>query len=156
MKRIVSRRIKGVSLIEVLIGIVIVTIASIATLQYFAYAKGGIGRQGNRRAALERARQRLEQLLSVSITSLPPRDGQVHWCASGDPCVQWTTAAAAQTIAVNNLPNQRLETTAQWLDEPDAGTAGLDVVDVGVKVWFVPGTVDDNFHRVYLRSLRAP
>ena len=63
---------RGVTLIEVLLSIVIVAIASIATLTYFAYAKGGVGKTGNRRAALERARQRLEQMLAANISGITP------------------------------------------------------------------------------------
>ena len=54
----------GVSLVEILIGILIVVIASIGTLSYFSSVLGNVGRQSNRRAAIERARERLEQLMA--------------------------------------------------------------------------------------------
>ena len=65
----------GGSLIEVLLGILIVVLASIGTLSYFAYAFGSVNKQGNHRAALERARERLEELLEVDVAQIqPPAD----------------------------------------------------------------------------------
>lgn len=152
---------RGVSLVEILIGILIVVVASIGTLTYFAYGLGGIGKTGNRRAALERARQRLEQVLAANLSQLPALDGQSYWCSAGDPCATWVASAApiAQTVAVADLSPQRMETTVQMIDDPAAGTgtATLDTLEFGVKVWFIPGsTADDDFHRVHLRTLRTP
>ena len=153
---------KGVSLIEILMGIVLLSLISICALSYFAYAVGGIGKQGNRRAALERARQRLEQLMAASLGSLPtldPSDGQRYWCNGGDPCTSWTPSAAAvaQTISVDDLPTQRMETSVQWVDDPSAGTGNNDTLALSVKVWFTSDvTMDNNFNRVYVRTLRTP
>ena len=81
---------RGVSLVEILVAIVIVVVASIAALSYFSYGMGGIGRQGNRRAALERARERLEQLMAANVTDLEPSDLAVRWLTcNGSPCT-WT------------------------------------------------------------------
>ena len=151
---------KGVSLIEILMGIVLLTLISICTLSYFAYAVGGIGKQGNRRAALERARQRLEQLMAASLPGqFPAQDGQRYWCNAGDPCTSWTPSAAAiaQTISVDDLPTQRMETSVQWVDDPSAGTGGSDTWALSVKVWFTSNvTTDNDYNRVYLRTLRTP
>ena len=152
---------KGMSLVEVLIGIVIVVVASLATLSYFVHGLRGIGKAGNRRAALERARQRLEQLMAANLGQLPPLDGQLRWCSSGSPCTSWVTSATpvAQTIAVDDLPSQRMETTVQFIDDPAAGTgtANRDTLALDVKVWFIRGsTIDNEFNRVYVRTLRTP
>ncbi len=153
---------RGVSLIEILLGLLVVTIASIATLSYFAYGFGNLNRQGNRRAALERARERLEQLMATSPSEsafhLP--DGSQYWltCA-GDPCT-WTRSAirVTQSIAVNDLPNQTIETTIQGIHDSSSGTGAstLDTLALGVKVWFTQSATDDNFNRVYVRTLRTP
>ena len=66
---------RGASLIEVLVAIIIIVIASVGTLAYFAYGLGNVGKTGNRRAALERSRERLEQLMASTIANLPSRDG---------------------------------------------------------------------------------
>jgi type II secretory pathway pseudopilin PulG len=154
------RRRCGVSLVEILLGIIIVTIVSIGTLSYFAYGLGNVNKQGNRRAALERARQRLEQLMAVKLSDLPPDTGQLHWCTA-EPCGTgvWTTSPTplpGPSVSVDDLPSQRTEVSAQWLDDPSAGTSILDTIELGVKVWFVPGQVDDELHRVYLKTLRTP
>ncbi len=153
---------RGVSLIEILLGLLIVTIASIATLQYFAYGLGNIGKQGRRRAALERARQRLEQLMAADTnqTALQPPVGSTWWLTcSGNPCV-WTrsTTPVTQTVSVNDMPAQTMETTIQGVHDASAGTGAntLDTLALGVKVWYTPGAADDDFHRVYVRTLRTP
>ncbi len=149
---------KGVTLIEVLVGIALIAVICITTLNYFSYGVGGIGRQGNRRAALERARQRLEELAATNATSIQPSDTNPHWltCA-GSPC-SWTirNSVTPETIQVGTL-NQRMETTVQWVDDPSV-TPGIttDTLAIGVKVWFTSDTTDDEYHRVYLRTLRTP
>ena len=155
----------GVSIIEVLIGILIVVIASIGTLTYFGYGMGNIRKQGNRRAALERARERLEQLMADNISQLPAQDGNCYYCAVAT-CIttSWiayacgTTPPAAETnILVENQANMRRETTAQFIDDQYAGTDTLDVYEFSTKVWFTKNTgADDDLNRVYIRTLRTP
>lgn len=151
---------KGVSLIEILIGMVIITIVSIATLSYFSYGIGGIGKQGNRRAAMERTRARVEALMAADVDQIePPVDGQTYWLTcTGSPCT-WTVAGsiATEAVSVDDLANQRMETTVRWIDDPAAGTAvPNDVLEFGVKVWFMPNADDDDFNRVHVRTLRTP
>ena len=152
---------RGVSLVEILVAIVIVVVASIAALSYFSYGMGGIGKQGNRRAALERARERLEQLLAANVNNLKPSDQQLRWliCA-GSPCT-WTlsTGQALESVAEDDLPSQKMETTVQWQDDPAAQTlqSTQDALVLDVKVWFTSNTgSDDDFNRVHVRALRAP
>ena len=161
-------RSRGVGLPEVLIGMLILVLASIATLSYYAFAKGGIGKQGNRRAALERARERLEQLMTANIDAIPiaQSDGQMYWlqCNGGTPCT-WVKGGAGvvvtETTTVDDFPTQRMETTAQWRDDTSTGTAMNDVLEFSVKVWFVPVSTnaavvvpDDGLNRVYLKTVR--
>ena len=151
---------KGVSLIEVLVGLVLLSVICISSLGFFSYGMGGIGREGNRRAALERARERMEQLLAADATSLPPVSGASvkSWCSNGDPCTSWSTSSQTQPVTVNQLSTQPMETTAQPVHDTSAGTPSSfnDAWELGVKVWYTPGTgSDDNFNRVYLKTLRA-
>jgi|GEM_PF-1761258 len=161
---------RGVSLIEVLIGILIVTIASIGTLMYFAYAKGNIGKTGNRRAALERARQRLEQLMATNVDTIkPPADGQMYaLTCTGNPCT-WAISGPVtentlvpEPTVVDDLPSQ-IATTVQWRDDPAAGTGVppnpviFDTLELAVRVWFTPDfNAQDDFNRVHVRTLRTP
>jgi len=58
-----------------------------------------------------------------------------------------------------------METSVQFVDDPAIDTDDplppspptLDVLELNVKVWFVPGNnpPDDRFHRVQLRTLRT-
>jgi len=150
---------RGATLIEILISIFIVALASIATLTYFAYAKGGIGKTGNRRAALERARQRLEQLMETNPTLISPANDVLHQLAcSGLPCT-WIFDGPAETVDVEDIGQQPIVTTVRWRDDPSAGTPASthDVLELSAKVWFTPGdTTDDDFHRVHVRTLRTP
>ena len=151
---------QGVSLVEVLLGLLIIILASIGTLSYFSFALGGVGKQSNRRAALERARQRLEQLMAAKASAIQPPDGNLYWLTcTGNPCA-WTRSAApvTQTVPIDDLPTpQPIETTIQWVDDPSAGTVTRDVLELGVKAWFIPNsTIDDNVNRVYLKTLRTP
>lgn len=157
----------GAGLIEVLIGLVMLMLATLGSLGAFAYGLGSIRTEGNRRAAVERGRQRLEQLLAVSgntfsvlLVDTP------YWAAcAGDPCVWTMTVAdpdappAAELVSLGaDWPSQPMETSVQWLDDPAAGTAKLDdVLELSVKVWYTERTdLDTDEHRVHVRTLHAP
>ena len=153
---------RGVSLIEILLGLLIITIASISTLGYFSTGLGNIGKQGRRRAALERARERLEQVLSANVNQVafqPPNGSQYWLTCAGTPCA-WTRSAAqtTQTVSVDDMPSQTIETTIQATHDPSAGTGAstLDTLVFGVKVWFTPNAADNNLNRVYVRTIRTP
>ena len=152
---------RGVSLIEILVGVILLTLVCISSFTYFAYGLGGIGRQGNRRAALERATERLEQLMAAGTSQLPARDGQQYWCSVGNPCTAWVVSAdpIAQLVAVNDVTDRRMEIAVKGVHDAAAGTppANYDTWEIGIKVWFTSHTdLDDDFNRVYLKTLRAP
>lgn len=150
-------------MVEVLIALLVMAVAAIAGLSYFSHGLGGIGREGNRRAALERARERMEQLMAADVAELEPPDMVVYWLqCSGSPCL-WTLSSAApaasETVSVDDLPAQKIETTVRWVDDPAAQTTGSekDVLELGVKVWFTSESgSDDEFNRVHIRTLRSP
>lgn len=160
---------RGVSILEVLISMLIIMIASIATLSYFASTRGFIAKTGNRRAAIERARQRLDQLMASTLADLPPKNGNCYYCAA-TPCVaaSWTAYACGTTptsdpVLVGNLAAaMRRETTAQFIDDPSAGTnnedgtPARDVFEFTAKVWFLSGSTDNDSNRVQMRTLRTP
>ncbi len=149
----------GVSLVEILVALLVVVVASIATLSYFSYGMGGIGKAGNRRAALERARERLEKVLEAGQAQLEPPDGEVYWATFDGAAWALSPDPVTETVSVDDLPAQPMETTLQWLDDPAAGTpaSAQDALALGVKVWFTPNTAsDDDFNRVYVRTLRSP
>jgi len=156
-----SRR--GVSIVEVLLALTIVLLACLATLNYFAYAMGGIGTAGNRRAALERARQRLERLMAEAPSTLKPEtaDGIAHWVSClTSPC-GIVSSDPGETVAVDDWPAQRIATIVTWLEDVDSVPAPQvdepDVLVFDVKVWFTSNMAFDNdANRVHLRTIRAP
>lgn len=156
---------RGVTLIEVLISLILIVLVSIATLQYFTYAKGAIGKTGNRRAALEQARQRLEQLSATAATSIEPVDNNLHWltCVNPPTCTSWTMLNSApgtpEKVSVEDMGLLPIETTVQWINDPvSAGTQ--NTLELSAKVWFTTATPspssDNDFNRVHLRTLRTP
>ncbi len=159
----------GVSLVEVLIAIAVITVASIGTLSFFTYGLAGVGKESHRRAAMERARQRLDALMAFDISAIAgtdSADGNSYWIRDTNPGsgYTWTrvqnTGSASyvlETVPVDELATQRVETTVQRVNDPSAGTTTLDTVALTVKVWFTPGnTSDDDYNRVYIRTLRTP
>lgn len=157
---------RGVSIVEVLIAILIVVVASIGTLSYFASGLGGVGKQSNRRAAMERARERLEQLMATDVNAIKPVDNNPRWVkCTGSPC-SWSSStsapspAAIEKIPVEDIGLQPIETTVQCVHDEAAGTpiGTCDTLELGAKVWFLGSYPADNndFHRVYLKTLRTP
>ncbi len=149
---------KGVTLVEVLVGIILLSVICIASLGFFTFGLGGMAKEGNRRAALEQARARMEQLLSSDASALPTLDGTKYWCSAGDPCTTWSNTSAAQTVTVNDLTGMRIETTGQGVHDASAGTpvGFYDAWELGVKVWFTPRiNNDDDYNRIYIKTLRA-
>lgn len=159
-----KRKTRGVSLVEILVGLIIVVVASIGTLTYFSSALGHVGKTGNRRAALERARQRLEILAQAGLSVIAPPSllvGQVRFisCNAAGVCSGPVAADPNDTVNVEDLTAQLLQSTIECKHDAAAGTPDgtCDALELSAKVWFMPGsTADDDFNRVHLRTLRNP
>ena len=146
---------RGVTLIELLIALVIIVLATICALSFFVYGKGNIEKQGNRRAALELARSRLEELMDANSDVIKPPDATERWLrCTGSPCT-WSLFAArvTETVTVNGKESRVMETKVKW-SAPATGSPTSNLLEVDVRVWFTAGSADDNFHRVFLRTLR--
>ena len=163
------RQKKGATLLELLVALIIIVLAATASLSFFSLGLGNMGKQGNRRAALERARERLEQLMQTNISSIKPSDTAIHWltCTTigNNPCASFNIVNSLpnpnQTVAVDDLPTQKIEMTVQFVNDTTNDTGGgtpvPDTLELGVKVWFTSATNTDNdFNRVYIRTLRTP
>ena len=151
---------QGFTLVEILTALVIIVVASISALSYFQYGLGGIHSEGNRRAALEIARGRMDQLLATDFSTIKPLAGSTSerflTCA-GTPCV-WTqsTTAASESVSVNGVAGRKLQTTVKWRDDsPGNGTTDDDILEISVKAWYRGETADLDSNRVELRSLRS-
>lgn len=152
----------GVSLVELLVSLTLLVLATMTALGFFGYALGGIDREGNRRAAYEQARARLEVLTQTSASAVnPPSNGSVRWLTcTGSPCT-WTlfSTRTTETAAVNDL-SRTMETTVQWANDPTndppTGTPPPDTLEFIVRVWYTTRATDDDFNRVHVRMLRTP
>lgn len=153
---------RGVSIVEALLGLAVVLIACLATLNYFAHALGGVGTSGNRRAALERARERLERLMAEPSGGVkPPADGQPHFISCPGALCAVMNGNPNETVPVDDWPAQPIETTVTWLDDVDTPPAPQvdepDLLLFDVKVWFTSNAgLDDDANRVHLRTFRSP
>lgn len=148
---------QGFTLIELLISLLIIVLASICTLSYFQYGLGGIHQEGNRRAALEIARGRMDQVFAADFNSINPPAGTTtehYLTCSGTPCT-WSQPSSGEiwdTVTVNEKPGRRLYTKVMWRDDtPGDGTVDDDVVEIVVRACYKPG----GSNWVELRSLRA-
>ena len=149
---------RGASLIELLVAIVMVALAVICSLAFYSYGGGGIEKEGNRRAAAEFARSRIEELLAANVDTIRPLDANLRWLScAGSPCT-WTmsTAQVFEQVNVNSILRP-METTVQWVNDPAAlGAAGSDTLDLSVRVWYTSRANDDQYNRVLTKTLRTP
>ena len=154
---------RGYTLVEVLVGILVVAVAAIGALSFFSYGWSGIARQGYRRAAAERAREQMEELAAADVAAFAinnPSDGALYWLiCNGSPCV-WTQSnvRVVDNVSLGGLFNGQREITAQRVHDRTTETppATLDAVELSVRVWFTANTgADDDFNRVQLKTLRA-
>jgi hypothetical protein len=133
----------------------------------------GVEKEGRRRAALERARQRLDAIMASPINQIAgtnPNDDDVWWLTDSTPngtAHTWvrTNAQTTETVIVDDMdgaagnpPRPPMETTVQQIDDPAAGVSpSLDTVLISVKVWYTGETAnDDDYNRVCIRTLRTP
>ena len=163
MKSFPHRSEDGFSLIEVSIALVILVIVILGGGLYFFYGRLGINREGYRRAALELASQRLEEVKAADYSEIIP-DGfdpgydpyYIVWRSSWDTLanlVEYPTDPnfSYDYVTVGNLANQKMLTEAQYIDN-DGGGDSYDYLKITVTVSW--GDNPDN--KVELVTLIAP
>jgi len=79
----------GFSLIEVLIALVILAMVILGGGLYFFYGRLGINREGYRRAALELASQRLEELKAAKWNDIAPQSGEISDGYTFNPSIRY-------------------------------------------------------------------
>ena len=89
---------RGVTLIEVLISVFILALIAMGTTQFFVFGRTQINVQGHRRAALERAQQRLEELLASSYDSVAAKT-EHDFPLDNILCTRTTTVTAVDDSA---------------------------------------------------------
>ena len=163
---------RGVSLIEVMIAIVVIFVASIGALSFYTYGMAGVEKAGRRRAALERARQRMDAIMATPINQIAgtnPNDDDVWWLTDSTPngtSHTWvrSNVLTTETVIVDDMDGATgnpdppvMETTIQQRDDAsDGNDPSLDTVLISVKVWYTGETTDDDYNRVCIQTLRTP
>ena len=146
----------GFSLIEVLIALVILVIVILGGGLYFFYGHLGINREGYRRAALELASQRLEQVKAADYSEVvldPPSD-QLYYITYGSSWEK-SEGKTEETIAEDNLPDGVMVTEAQWVH--DDGGSSYDYLKITVTVkWNIAEWGDNTSNKVELVTFIAP
>ena len=131
----------GFSLIEVIIALVILVIVILGGGLYFFYGRLGINREGYRRAALELASQRLEELKAADYLDIafdptlmtdPDPLSQPYYITHGS---SWNLSLeeTEDTIAVGNLSDGKILTEAQYQDG-DGPPDSYDYLKIAVTV----------------------
>jgi len=151
MMKVLLKSEGGFSLIEVLIALVILVIVILGGGAYFYYGRLGINREGYRRAALELASQRVEELRAADYSDIaldPPSD-QLYYITYGS---SWNLSLekTEDTISEDNLSDGVIVTEAQWVDEGSDGSYDYLKVTVTVTWGDNPG------NKVELVTLIAP
>ena len=161
---------RGAGLAEVLVGVLVVSLASIGALGFFSHGLGGIQKQGYRRAAAERAREGMEQLAAASLSDIAvgdSADGTQYWLTwtctyyCSDTTCGWTrsTGRVTDTVSLGGIFSGQREITVRRVHDGTTGTpvTTLDAVELRVKVWFTKNSAaDDDSNRVQFKTLRDP
>lgn len=153
----------GFSLIEVLIALVILVIVILGGGLYFFYGRLGINREGYRRAALELASQRLEELKAAKYSEIIPDDFDpgynpyyIVWRSSWDTLAELIEDPddpnfSYDYVTVGNLSDGKMLTEAQYQDNDDPPDS-YDYLKITVTVSWG----DNPNNKVELVTLIAP
>jgi len=141
---------KGFTLLEMMVAIIIFAVVMIGGLSFFVYGRSDISREGHRRAALELASQRLEELKAADYSKIEPYscygvyDYAVYYIHYSDG---WYVEDEDpnETVDIDNLTGQSIITTVQYEDvDPGDGIASYDYLIVKVTVsWDEKGVTNN-------------
>lgn len=167
----------GFSLIEVLIALVILIIVILGGGLYFFYGRLGINREGYRRAALELASQRLEELKAAKWNDIAPGEndetsdgysfdpliryyllGSSSWDPIQPPVLESDPPEAAIEAKLVGNPSgeeNRMMVTKAEAREVEYSSYELLKVTVTVK-WNIAGWDDNTSNKVDLVTLITP
>ncbi len=143
----------GATLVEVLVACVILAVIAIGTAACLYLARGATTVQRDRRAALNVANSRLEEIRSApygSVARTNVASYTVYYLDRIGGTWHMSATDPGETVRIG-AALRPLTTTAQLVDA-DGGSASYDCVRVTVRVGYRNGTSDS----VKLETLRAP
>jgi len=132
----------GATLIEVMIGLIIIAMVIIGGGMFFFYGRVIIIREAHRRAALLVASQRLEELKAADyseITSESFDPGYTYYIVWDQENNKWQPSEdpSYDYVMVDNLVDQKMATQAWCID--DDGDGSYDYLQVRAKVEWTNG-----------------
>jgi type II secretory pathway pseudopilin PulG len=144
--------VRPVTLVEILISILLLTILAVVSGTYLAHSGGSARIQNCRRAAVETGNSELERIMAADFADIaPPEDFSMYYLArideetwdvsSSDP--GWTT-----TINGRDFP---VVITVQYQDR-DGGFSTYDYLDINIRVGYLSG--DDDYVGLQTRRSR--
>lgn len=142
----------GTSLVEVMVGCVILGVLALASAASLQYARSTSVQQRDRRTALELANSRLEEIRGAAFNAVKPSANNYNLYYLRKPGANWVVSAGGtnETVAVNGRDRSRI-TTVQYVDV-DGGSASYDALQFKVSVQY--GSSADMW--VELETLRGP
>jgi type II secretory pathway pseudopilin PulG len=142
----------GTSLVEVMVGCVILAVLALASAASLQYARSTSVLQRDRRTALELANSRLEDLRGAVYNNVKPSANNFNLYYLRRPGTNWVVSATAtnETVVVNNRTRQRT-TTVRYVDV-DGGSTSYDALRFNVSVQY--GSSANTW--VELETLRGP
>ena len=167
----------GFSLIEVLVALIILVVVILGGGLYFFYGRLGINREGYRRAALELASQRLEELKASTWSAIAPASGDTSDGYTFDPSIRYYLLGSSSwnwvqpAISENDPPEGTIESIAvgnpsreengMMVTRAEAQEVQVDesyiLLKVAVRVkWDIAEWDDGTSNRVELVTLIAP
>ena len=142
----------GTSLVEVMVGCVILAVLALASAASLQYARATSVQQRDRRTALELANSRLEELRGAVYNNVKPSANSytLHYLRRSGTNWVVSTSATNETVQVNNR-TRALITTVQYVDV-DGGSASYDALRFKASVQYSASA--DTW--VELETLRGP
>ena len=142
----------GFTFVEVMIAMIILALLAIGGGAFLSYSRTHVDIQRNKRAALEEANKRLEELRASGYDATKPTNNNyvvVYLQKSGNA---WNRRSSdpGETVSINGQ-TMPIVTTVQFVDV-DGGSASYDYTLFAVQVGFRAGSTN----RVHLWSYNSP
>ena len=143
---------KGFTLVEVMIAMIVLAVLALGGASFLAYSRMQVDVQRNKRAALEAATGRMEELRAAGFDETKPTSNNyvaTYLARAGNAWVR-SSSNPGEAVSLNGH-TMPMATTVQFVDV-DGGSASYDCALFTVEVGYRVGSAD----RVRVSTFRAP
>jgi len=132
---------KGTTLVESLLAILIMAIVALSGAAFIFFSSIRVNLERAKRAALEMANTRLEELRTSSYASIKPDDNSLHYISKQGGVWVISHSDPGETVDINGV-NFPITTSVQYVDDPDISGSADDYLLITVSVGYrqVPDT----------------